>query len=205
MLDVLNLACVRDERVLFRGLSFTLNPGEIFQIAGVNGAGKTSLLRILSGLATPEEGEVKWQGELIKRARDSFHHQLLWLGHQPGIKAVLTADENLRFFHADSAMKARWAALAAIGLLGYEDVAVGQLSAGQQRRVALARLWLSAAKLWILDEPFTALDPAGIEKLTCRLEAHAAQGGSVLLTTHQPLRPVSCAFRKLTLPQGVVS
>ncbi|MBW9430899.1 cytochrome c biogenesis heme-transporting ATPase CcmA [Atlantibacter hermannii] len=205
MLDVLNLACVRDERVLFRGLSFTLNPGEIFQIAGVNGAGKTSLLRILSGLATPETGEVKWQGEAIQRARDSFHSRLLWLGHQPGIKAVLTSDENLRFFHADAAMKSRWDALAAIGLLGYEDVPVGQLSAGQQRRVALARLWLSTAKLWILDEPFTALDPAGIETLTCRLEAHAALGGSVLLTTHQPLRPVDCAFRKLMLPAGGVS
>lgn len=205
MLDVLNLACVRDERVLFRGLSFSLNPGEIFHIAGVNGAGKTSLLRILSGLATPEEGDVKWQGESVKRARDSFHQQLLWLGHQPGIKAVLTADENLRFFHAASPLNMRWAALAAIGLLGYEDVPVGQLSAGQQRRVALARLWLSKAKLWILDEPFTALDPAGIEKLTRRLESHAADGGSVLLTTHQPLRPVNCAFRKLTLPDGVMS
>lgn len=205
MLNVLNLACVRDERVLFRGLSFSLNSGEIFQIAGVNGAGKTSLLRILSGLATPEEGEVKWQGERLKRTRDNFHQQLLWLGHQPGIKAVLTADENLRFFHSDSAIKTRWDALAAIGLVGYEDVPVGQLSAGQQRRVALARLWLSAAELWILDEPFTALDPAGIEKLTCRLEAHAKRGGSVLLTTHQPLRPVECTFRKLTLPDGVVS
>ncbi|MEB5922973.1 cytochrome c biogenesis heme-transporting ATPase CcmA [Franconibacter pulveris 1160] len=199
MLEAHHLTCVRDERVLFEALSLTVQPGEIVQIAGANGAGKTSLLRILTGLATPESGNVCWQGEPIRRQRDVFHHQLLWLGHQPGVKAVLTADENLRFYHPRLSQDARWAALAATGLVGYEDVPVAQLSAGQQRRVALARLWLSDAALWVLDEPFTALDVAGIETLTRRLERHASRGGAVVLTTHQPLRPVNCPLRCITL------
>lgn len=199
MLEAHHLTCVRDERVLFEALSLTVQPGEIVQIAGANGAGKTSLLRILTGLATAEAGKVCWQGEPIRRQRDVFHHQLLWLGHQPGVKAVLTADENLRFYHPRLSQDARWAALAATGLIGYEDVPVAQLSAGQQRRVALARLWLSDAALWVLDEPFTALDVAGIETLTRRLERHASRGGAVVLTTHQPLRPVSCPLRCITL------
>lgn len=199
MLEAHHLTCVRDERVLFEALSLAVQPGEIVQIAGANGAGKTSLLRILTGLATPETGRVSWQGAPISRQRDDFHQQLLWLGHQPGVKPVLTADENLRFYHPRQTQEARWAALAAIGLVGYEDVPVAQLSAGQQRRVALARLWLSEAALWVLDEPFTALDVAGIETLTRRLERHTSRGGAVVLTTHQPLRAVDSPLRCITL------
>jgi heme exporter protein A len=187
MLDAVNLTCVRDDRVLFSELSFTVCPGEMVQIAGKNGAGKTSLLRILAGLAQPEDGEVKWQGEGLSRARYQYHQDLLWLGHQPGIKTVLTAFENLSFYHANSAESLRWQALTEVGLLGFEDVPVNQLSAGQQRRVALARLWLSSQKLWILDEPFTAIDVTGVEKLTRQLKLHTEQGGMVILTTHQPL------------------
>lgn len=204
MLNAQNLTCVRDERVLFNALSFAVAPGEVVQVAGANGAGKTSLLRILSGLASPESGMVYWHGEPIARAREDYHRELLWLGHQPGVKSVMTADENLRFFHPSEPQDARWDALAAVGLVGYEDVPVAQMSAGQQRRVALARLWLSQARLWILDEPFTALDVAGVEKLTRRFEYHAAQGGTVLLTTHQPLRSLVCPLRCITLnPAGV--
>lgn len=199
MLEAHHLTCVRDERVLFESLSLNVQPGEIVQIAGANGAGKTSLLRILTGLAAAEAGRVCWQGEAISRQRETFHQQLFWLGHQPGVKAALTADENLRFYHPRQAQASRWAALAAVGLVGYEDVPVAQLSAGQQRRVALARLWLSEAALWVLDEPFTALDVTGIEMLTQRLERHAACGGAVILTTHQPLRAVSCPLRCITL------
>ena len=187
MLDAINLTCVRDDRVLFSELSFTVCPGEMVQIAGKNGAGKTSLLRILAGFAQPENGEVKWQGEGLSRARYQYHQDLLWLGHQPGIKTVLTAFENLSFYHANSAESLRWQALTEVGLLGFEDVPVNQLSAGQQRRVALARLWLSSQKLWILDEPFTAIDVTGVEKLTRQLKLHTEQGGIVILTTHQPL------------------
>ena len=187
MLDAINLTCVRDDRVLFSELSFSVSPGEMVQIAGKNGAGKTSLLRILAGLAQAEEGEVKWQGEGLGRARYQYHQDLLWLGHQPGIKTVLTAFENLSFYHANGAESLRWQALTEVGLLGFEDVPVNQLSAGQQRRVALARLWLSSHKLWILDEPFTAIDVAGVDKLTQQLKRHTENGGMVILTTHQPL------------------
>lgn len=205
MLEAQNLTCVRDERVLFSALSFSVAPGEVVQVAGANGAGKTSLLRILSGLASPESGLVRWCGEPVSRAREDYHRELLWLGHQPGVKSVMTADENLRFFHPGESQDARWNALAAVGLVGYEDVPVAQMSAGQQRRVALARLWLSKARLWILDEPFTALDVAGVEKLTRRFEQHAAQGGTVLLTTHQPLRPLACTLRCITLSAAGVA
>ncbi|WP_435952761.1 cytochrome c biogenesis heme-transporting ATPase CcmA [Dryocola sp. BD626] len=187
MLHAINLTCVRDDRTLFSGLSFAVSAGEMVQVAGQNGAGKTSLLRILAGLAQAEEGEVRWLGKTLRGQRDLYHQDLLWLGHQPGIKTVLTAFENLRFFHADCPEEARWQALAQAGLVGFEDVPVNQLSAGQQRRVALARLWLSKAKLWILDEPFTAIDVAGVEKLTQRMVDHTHQGGMVVLTTHQPL------------------
>ncbi|RPH29532.1 cytochrome c biogenesis heme-transporting ATPase CcmA [Buttiauxella warmboldiae] len=187
MLDAINLSCIRDDRELFRGLSFTVLPGEMVQIAGKNGAGKTSLLRILAGLAQAEEGEVKWQGEGLPRIRYQYHQDLLWLGHQAGIKTVLTAYENLRFYHPHSAESLRWQALTEVGLAGFEDIAVNQLSAGQQRRVALARLWLSTQKLWILDEPFTAIDATGVTKLTRKLTQHTENGGMVILTTHQPL------------------
>lgn len=187
MLDAINLTCVRDDRVLFSELSFSVSPGEMVQIAGKNGAGKTSLLRILAGLAQAEEGEVRWQGEGLSRARYQYHQDLLWLGHQPGIKTVLTAFENLSFYHANGAESLRWQALTEVGLLGFEDVPVNQLSAGQQRRVALARLWLSSQKLWVLDEPFTAIDVAGVDKLTQQLKRHTENGGMVILTTHQPL------------------
>lgn len=187
MLDAISLTCTRAERTLFSQLSFTVFAGETVQIAGQNGAGKTSLLRILAGLSQAEEGEVHWQGKPLRRQRDEFHHNLLWLGHQSGIKTILTACENISFFHADCDETQRFEALSHAGLLGFEDVPVDQLSAGQQRRVALSRLWLSTAKLWILDEPFTAIDAAGVQRLTQQLVRHTQAGGAVVLTTHQPL------------------
>jgi len=202
MFEALNLSCVRDERILFSGLSFTIQPGEIVQIEGHNGAGKTSLLRILAGLSAADEGEVRWQGENTRRQREVFHQHLLFLGHQAGIKSVLTAYENLVFYQTDNSDKSQdaiYQALEQVGLLGYEDVAVAQLSAGQQRRVALARLWLSTAPLWILDEPLTAIDKQGVATLIELFERHAQNGGMVLLTTHQELPGVSRAVRKIRL------
>ena len=202
MFEALNLSCVRDERTLFSGLSFTIQPGEIVQIEGHNGAGKTSLLRILAGLSAADEGEVRWQGENTRRQREVFHQHLLFLGHQAGIKSVLTAYENLVFYQTDNSDKSQdaiYQALEQVGLLGYEDVAVAQLSAGQQRRVALARLWLSTAPLWILDEPLTAIDKQGVATLIELFERHAQNGGMVLLTTHQELSGVSHAVRKIRL------
>lgn len=207
MLEINNIACLRDERELFANLSFSVQPGEIIQISGQNGAGKTSLLHLLTGLSIPHEGQISWQGKPLRRMRDAWHSQLLWLGHQVGVKGALTADENLRFYHPEAAIDTRWQALEQVELVGFEDVPVAQLSAGQQRRVALARLWLSRAAFWILDEPFTALDAAGVQTLTTRLEQHVTQGGAVILTTHQPLRPLCIPLRTIMLgePQAAES
>lgn len=204
MLEANNLTCVRDERTLFSELSFTVSAGDIVQIEGANGAGKTSLLRILAGLSRAEQGEVLWQQQPIRQQRESYHAALLYLGHQPGVKAVLTARENLHFFHADQHEEALWQALEEVDLTGFEDVAVAQLSAGQQRRVALARLWLSDSPLWILDEPLTAIDKSGVEKLMALFNRHADNGGAVILTTHQELPSAERTVRKLRLTSSEV-
>ncbi|NRH23674.1 cytochrome c biogenesis heme-transporting ATPase CcmA [Pantoea stewartii] len=187
MLEIINLLCVRDERALFEALTFRVLAGDIVQIEGPNGAGKTSLLRILAGLSTPEHGEVRWQSQPVHRQRDTWHQAMLYLGHLPGISSALSALENLRFYHPDCRDEHLFTALASVGLAGYEEVAAAQLSAGQQRRIALARLWLTQATLWILDEPLTALDHTGVETLMSRFVAHTQQGGSVIVTSHQAL------------------
>ncbi|WP_283603674.1 cytochrome c biogenesis heme-transporting ATPase CcmA [Serratia proteamaculans] len=205
MLEAKNLSCVRDERTLFSGLSFTVKPGDIIQVEGPNGAGKTSLLRILAGLARPEGGEVCWHGKNTLRHRERYYQDLLFLGHQPGIKAQLTPFENLQFYQAVRTTPDRqaiWQALERVGLVGYEDLPVAQLSAGQQRRVALARLWLSDCPLWILDEPLTAIDKQGVAELISLFEQHAQQGGMVLLTTHQDLAGVTQAVGKISLTEN---
>jgi len=198
-LEAKGLLCERDDRILFSDLSFDVNAGEWIQIVGGNGAGKTTLLRLLTGLARPDAGEVCWQAEPLHRVRDSYHQNLLWIGHQPGIKTRLTALENLRFFHHHGDTARCLEALAQAGLAGYEDLPVNQLSAGQQRRVALARLWLTHASLWILDEPFTAIDVNGVDRLTRRMADHTARGGMVIMTTHQPLNVASDKIRRIAL------
>lgn len=205
MLEAKSLQCVRDERTLFDGLSFLVSPGDIIQVEGPNGAGKTSLLRILAGLAQPDSGEVLWLGENTRQQRDRYHQDLLFLGHQPGIKSMLTPYENLQFYQAvgqPSNRQAIWQALEQVGLVGYEDVPVAQLSAGQQRRVALARLWLSRHPLWILDEPLTAIDKQGVVALIALFERHAQQDGMVLLTTHQDLTGTHRMIRKVRLAES---
>lgn len=205
MLEAKSLSCVRDERTLFDGLSFLVAPGDIIQVEGPNGAGKTSLLRILAGLAQPDSGEVLWQGTNTRQQRDRYHQDLLFLGHQPGIKSMLTPFENLQFYQAVGQQpnhQAIWQALEQVGLVGYEDLPVAQLSAGQQRRVALARLWLSPRPLWILDEPLTAIDKQGVVELIALFEQHAQQGGMVLLTTHQDLTGTHRAVRKIRLAEN---
>ena len=201
MLEARELLCERDERTLFSGLSFTLNAGEWVQITGSNGAGKTTLLRLLTGLSRPDAGEVLWQGQPLHQVRDSYHQNLLWIGHQPGIKTRLTALENLHFYHRDGDTAQCLEALAQAGLAGFEDIPVNQLSAGQQRRVALARLWLTRATLWILDEPFTAIDVNGVDRLTQRMAQHTEQGGIVILTTHRPLNVAESKIRRISLTQ----
>ena len=205
MLEARELLCERDERTLFSGLSFTLNAGEWVQITGSNGAGKTTLLRLLTGLSRPDAGEVLWQGQPLHQVRDSYHQNLLWIGHQPGIKTRLTALENLHFYHRDGDTAQCLEALAQAGLAGFEDIPVNQLSAGQQRRVALARLWLTRATLWILDEPFTAIDVNGVDRLTQRMAQHTEQGGIVILTTQQPLNVAESKIRRISLTQTVAA
>jgi heme exporter protein A len=190
LLLVEDLYCERDERVLFERLSFSVSPGELVQIAGPNGAGKTTLLRILSGLSSNFEGDIHWRGQPIDHDRDDFLSNTLYFGHQSGIKGILTPEENLRWYasihpylFADEIPDA----LARVGLSGYEDVPCHALSAGQNRRVSLARLYMNEAPLWILDEPFTAIDKAGVEQQEQWLAAHVAKGGSVILTTHHDL------------------
>ena len=201
MLEARELLCERDERTLFSGLSFTLNAGEWVQITGSNGAGKTTLLRLLTGLSRPDAGDVLWQGQPLHQVRDSYHQNLLWIGHQPGIKTRLTALENLHFYHRDGDTAQCLEALAQAGLAGFEDIPVNQLSAGQQRRVALARLWLTRATLWILDEPFTAIDVNGVDRLTQRMAQHTEQGGILILTTRQPLNVAESKIRRISLTQ----
>lgn len=202
MLEVVNLSCIREDTVLFSDLSFTVSAGEIIQIEGPNGVGKTSLLRLLAGLSSPADGHILWQHTDTLEDRESYHQDLLYLGHLPGVKAELTAFENLFFYHAMHAPVAKdkiWEALAQVGLAGYEDQLACHLSAGQQRRIALARLWLSEQKLWILDEPFTAIDKSGVKVLENLFLAHADKGGSVVLTTHQDLQFSAGRLRKITL------
>lgn len=189
-LQAVGLECVRDERVLFRDLEFTLEGGQILQVQGRNGSGKTSLLRILCGLALPTEGEVHWCGENIQSARAEYYAELAYLGHNHGVKGELTPVENLRMAQAMNRSKEMdlEEALALVGLRGFEDVPSRFLSAGQRRRVALARLLILDASVWILDEPFTALDVHGVDYIESVLLDHKARGGMVILTTHQPLR-----------------
>lgn len=185
-----NLSCEKRDRLLFDNLNFEINPGELWHIQGMNGAGKTSLLRILCGLSQPTSGQVLWQQQDITRQRDEYYHQLIYLGHKPGVNLSLTACDNLKFWcqqHAVTQNQDFYPLLAQIGLVGLEDIPAGHLSAGQLRRVALCRLWLKNTKLWILDEPFTALDVRGIELLKNRMKQHLAYGGLIVLTSHQQL------------------
>ncbi|OOF49617.1 cytochrome c biogenesis heme-transporting ATPase CcmA [Rodentibacter trehalosifermentans] len=200
-LSIKNLACRRGERMLFRALLQEFKSGDFVQVEGHNGIGKTSLLRILAGLAQPLEGEVYWDGEPITKQREMYHQHLLYLGHLSGVKPELTAWENLQFYQrisqATTGEEALWAVLEKVGLVGREDLPAAQLSAGQQRRIALARLWLSRTALWILDEPFTAIDKKGVEILTALFDEHTQQGGIVLLTSHQDVP--SYHLKKLNL------
>jgi heme exporter protein A len=204
VLEAASIDCERGGRVLFRGLSFTLRPGELLRIAGANGQGKTSLLRILCGLSLPEQGEVCWRGQAIGALREEFWRQLVYIGHAPALKDDLTATENLRIActlagnAVDDAQALR--ALAELGLQGCERLPARSLSQGQRRRAGLARLALSGrAPLWILDEPFTALDVAAVDTVRGVLERHLSGGAMVIYTTHQDVAVRAGTSRRIEL------
>jgi heme exporter protein A len=182
-----DLYCERDDRVLFSGLNFELNAGQIIRIAGPNGSGKSTLMRILLGMSAGFQGQLQWNGVSLDKARYDFNQQLLFMGHQVGIKGNLTPEENLKALNPKATKDRIYQALKKVGLLGFEDLLCSGLSAGQQRRVALARLFIEQKAVWILDEPFTAIDKEGVAALESTLVQHASNGGLVILTTHHDI------------------
>jgi heme exporter protein A len=190
LLSAQQLSCERGGLPLFNGLDFTVQSGELLQVVGPNGSGKTTLLRLLAGLSAMYTGKVLWHGS----AAGSETPRFLYIGHRIGIKALLSPLENLRWYMAavstpekDSDQRILQA-LAYWQLQGYEHHPCYQLSAGQQQRVALSRLLLHPAPVWLLDEPFTAIDQTGIAQLETLLLSHAEHGGAAVLTTHHQFR-----------------
>ena len=188
-IEVRGLSLHVGDRRLFDNLSFTVPGGQWVSLLGASGAGKTSLLRIVAGLAHAEDGRLEWEGQPVDTVRDEFNARLLYLGHAPAIKDDLSALENLRTAAAVAGRPldeaTALAALRRIGLKGREDLPTRVLSQGQKRRVALARLLCSQARLWILDEPFVALDVAAVSQLCEILDEHLSRGGMLLFTSHQ--------------------
>jgi heme exporter protein A len=186
MLEARELACLRGERVVFAGLSFSVAPGAALLLTGANGAGKSSLLRLLAGLVAPAEGVLLWAGEDALADRAAHARRLRYVGHGDALKPALTARENLAFF-ARLWGGAPEAALEGMDLTPLADLPARVLSAGQKRRLGLARLALAPAPLWLLDEPTTGLDTASVGRLGGLLARHRAAGGMVVAATHLPL------------------
>ena len=188
MFEINDLACLRGDRLLFRHLNLSVQAGELWRVAGTNGIGKTSLLRLLCGLTVPAAGVIRWLSQPIER--EVFDAALLYQGHAPALNDLLTPVENLRFACAiagqDISVDVCTAALTRIGLARQLILPCKLLSQGQRRRVGLARLFLAAHKpLWILDEPFTALDAAASAQIAEAIDTHCAAGGAAIFTSHQ--------------------
>jgi len=189
-LKTANLSCIRDDRLLFKQLSIDLLAGQLLLVEGENGSGKTSLLRILSGIRLPEQGEVVWQNQqgavTAVHTQGGYNGEMAFLGHQDGNKLDLTVFENLSFTQSLALKNTDGIedVLNRVGLALFDDVFVSNLSAGQRRRLAMARLLLSGASLWVLDEPFTAMDTKGIAMVEREIELHLQKGGLVVMTSH---------------------
>ena len=202
MFEAQSLECVRDDRLLFNDLSFTVAESEVLQIEGPNGSGKTSLLRILCGLRLAEAGKVLWRGESILLNREDYYANMVYIGHLPCVKGDLTVIENIRSLLDTRSLSLGdieiEAALDKVGLASYEDVPGKALSSGQRRRILLAFVELSQAKLWILDEPLTALDVQGVSLMESMIMEHKQSGGSVVFTTHHGMR-LDCEMSSVQL------
>ena len=202
LLEARNIHCWRGDRHILRDVSFGVCAGEFLKLTGPNGVGKTTLIRIVCGLLPPESGSVIWRGKQVRSASDEFHAEMAYLGHLNSLKADLTARENLRFLAGlrqtltDADIDA---VLDRVGILSRGDLVARSLSAGQKRRLALARLLLSGAKLWILDEPVTNLDTAGIELVEQLITEHVTGGGLALSAAHQRLLDHAPFLRRLEL------
>lgn len=191
MMEVINLGCLRGDRQLFKDLNFSAQAGELIELRGANGSGKTSLLRILCGLATPAAGEVRWQGKNIRSLGEEYHRDVAYLAHQNGMKDEFSAIENLRISSAvnghalgrDQAQQI----LGRIGLSRQSNLPSRSLSAGQRRRLALARLLTTEATVWMLDEVLTSLDDAAVKLSGEFIDEHLRNGGIAIIATHQEL------------------
>jgi len=208
MLEAVNLGCTRGDRRLFRELNFSAGPGELIELRGANGSGKTSLLRILSGLSAPAEGEVRWQGKSIRSLGEEYSGAIAYLAHQNGVKDELSAIENLRIASgvAGNALSksAAQAILEQVGLSRQQNLPARSLSAGQRRRVALARLLTSKATLWILDEVLTSLDDTAVNLSRRFIGDHLSSGGLAIIATHQELDLAADRMQRLELSKQFV-
>lgn len=203
MLEAVNLGCVRGDRRLFKGLNFSISPGELVEVRGPNGSGKTSLLRILSSLASPAEGEVRWNGTNIKRLGEEYSRAVAYLAHQNGVKDELSAIENLTICSAVAgnplSRKETRAILEKVGIVSQQHLPARLLSAGQRRRVALARLPGSKARLWILDEVMTSLDDSAVSLARQFVSDHLNDGGIAIIATHQELNVSAGSVQRIEL------
>jgi len=202
LFEVKMLECVRQDVILFQDVNFELQAGELLQIDGVNGSGKSSLLRILAGLMQANAGHIKWRGQEISKCRYEYQREISYIGHLNGVKDALTALENLQAMKTLAGSKSDMAlsdVLTQIELTGMDDVPLNRMSAGQKRRIALTRLLVTKTRIWLLDEPFTSLDSSGKSVIEQLIVEHCDRGGIIIFSTHQPIEIEGCSIKHIHL------